>query len=84
MRAAQMCRAWHQLWRCRLRLGATPASDQSQLWLMCIAESLMFKIPATNSCLFVDTELFKSGQRSEVLLHMRVPLSSEVPLSRML
>lgn len=51
---------------------------------MCIAESLMFKISATNSCLFVGTELFKSGPRSKVLLHMLVPLANDIPLSRML
>lgn len=41
-----------------LHPGVAPAPEQSRLQFMCIAEPLMFKISATNSCLFVDTELW--------------------------
>lgn len=84
MRAAQTGSAWHQAQCCCLCLGVMPAHEQNPLQFMCIAESLILKISATNSCLFVDTELFKCGERSKVLLHVLVPLSNEIPLSRML
>lgn len=63
----------------RERLGAAPASEQSWLWFTSVAGSLMFKISATNSSSLGDTELFKSGQRSQALLHVLAPLCNGVP-----